>query len=72
MSDEGPGPGRGGWDWHRISVGALSIVAFGIGVKLVAITPEGTVEAGAAMLAVGSVLAGAWLALTAIRDSGRK
>lgn len=70
-SDEGPTPTPGGgkgFDWSRITVGALSLVALAAGVKLISVTSQGTTEGGAALIVVGSVLAGAWLVITIIRD----
>lgn len=72
MSGQGDEEKRGrwlaGWDWTRISVAALAVVAMVAGVQLLAVTKSGTTHAGYALIILGSVMCGAWIVMTARRD----
>lgn len=55
---------RGGprFDWTRISVAALAVVAITAGVQLITVTVDGTTAAGFGLFILGATLAGAWIA----------
>lgn len=57
------------WDWQRISIGALAVIAIVVGGWLV--RAEDNDSYGAAVLAVGAILSGAWLAITIIERRDR-